>query len=667
VTPRAALVMCSPFGHEAMSVHRGYVHIARRFAASGIAVLRFDYDGTGDSAGDSRDPGRVPAWIHSIRLARERLTRLSGAYSTYVFGTRLGALLALSEAIDNPADGLILFAPPASGRAWVREVQALQMLKQGQLPFAPSAPEPAVVGFPLDQSTREAISALKYEGLVHPPARHVLLVARDDLPSGEAKLAPVLTESGADVVVCKVPGYAEFVTEDPVKSKLPEQVVEAIVSWVDEIHPPATTAPMSLPMREETPVWSSRPPYGQFSSRPPSPRPEMDRWSSRPPVPYQAERSSPPPLREDTPWSSRPPSPPPSPRDETPTLSLRPPPLREDTPAWSLRSAQLRRDTPGPIVRRTDPSQLTSRIAILGGEIREEAVHFHGLFGILSEPVSAELPQSTAVLLFNIGANHHVGSNRLYVQMARAWSAQGFNVLRLDFSGVGDSPIALGKRENEVYSKYMFQDARAAIDFMVARGAERVVLLGLCSGAYVAYHSAILDPRVSDIILINLLTFHWTDGDSLEIRSRNTHKSTIFYKRAVLKLDTWKRLARGEVNVRGIAGQLAQRTKKRLFREAKSVASRFTGSLVEVTDVERGFRLLDERGTGVLALYGSDDGGIDVIEGHLGPGAAAMDGSRSFRMQVLEGPDHTFTPLWTQHQLVQLIGEYLLERYASSE
>ncbi len=659
-TPRAALVMCSPFGHEAMSVHRGYVHLARRFAASGIAVLRFDYDGTGDSAGDAHDPDRVPAWIRSIRLARERLLRLCGAGSTFVFGLRLGALLALSEAVDNPADGLILFAPPASGRVWVREVQALQMLKQSQLPFAPATPEPAVVGFPLDQATREAISGLKYDGLVHPPARHVLLIARDDLPSGEAKLAPLLTESGAEVVVSKAPGYAEFVPEDPVKSRLPQAVADAILSFIDELHPPATGKPASLP-REEAPAWSSPTPYGQFSGQ--TPASDGERFSGRPPVPYEEEReNSPPPSGEEVPWSS-PLSPPPE--EETPTVSLRPPPMREETPTWSLRTAQLRGDAPGPLsLRRGEPAQLNSRIAILGGGIREEAVHFHGLFGILSEPVSAELPEPTAVLLFNIGANHHVGSNRLYVQMARAWSAQGFSVLRLDFSGIGDSPIAAGKRENEVYSKHMFHDARVAIDFMIARGAEHVVLLGLCSGAYVAYHSAILDSRVSDVVMINLLTFHWTEGDSLEIRTRSTHKSTTFYKRAALKLDTWKRLARGDVNVRGIAGQLALRTKKRLYREAKSVAARFTGTLVEATDVERGFRLLDERGTGVLALYGSDDGGIDVIEGHLGSGAEAMAGSRSFRMQVLEGPDHTFTPLWTQRQLVQLIGEYLLERYA---
>lgn len=650
-TPRAALVMCSPFGHEAMSVHRGYVHLARRFAANGIAVLRFDYDGTGDSAGDARDPDRVPAWIRSIRLARERLLRLSGTGATFVFGLRLGALLALSEAVDNPADGLILFAPPASGRAWVREVQALQMLKQSQLPFAPATPEPAVVGFPLDQATRDAITALKYDGLVYPPARHVLLIARDDLPSGEAKLAPLLTEIGADVVISKAPGYAEFVPEDPVKSKLPEAVADAILSFIDEIHPPATAKPAS---QEEAPAWSSPTPYGEVSGRAPA----SDREA-----PDEEEREeSPPPSGEEAPWSS-PLSP--SPQEETPTFSLRPP-MREETPTWSLRTAQLGRDARGPLgLRRDEPAQLNSRIAILGGGIREEAVHFHGLFGILSEPVSAELPEPTAVLLFNIGANHHVGSNRLYVQMARAWSAQGFNVLRLDFSGIGDSPIAAGKRENEVYSKHMFQDARLAIDFMIARGAEHVVLLGLCSGAYVAYHSAILDSRVSDVVLINLLTFHWTEGDSLEIRTRNTHKSTTFYKRAALKLDTWKRLARGDVNVRGIAGQLALRTKKRLYREAKSVAARFTGTLAEVTDVERGFRSLDERGTGVLALYGSDDGGIDVIEGHLGPGAESMAGSRSFRMQVLEGPDHTFTPLWTQRQLVQLIGEYLLERYAA--
>jgi hypothetical protein len=190
--------------------------------------------------------------------------------------------------------------------------------------------------------------------------------------------------------------------------------------------------------------------------------------------------------------------------------------------------------------------------------------------------------------------------------------------------------------------------------------------MGLCSGAYVAYHTAIADPRVSGVVMINPLTFHWTEGDSLEVRMRKSFRSTEQYKRTLFKLETWRRIARGNVGVRAIAGELGRRAQKRATREAKALLARVTGDIAEATDVERGFRQLTTRGTRCLMVFGAEDGGIDVIEEHLGRDAAAMRNAPGFRMEILEGPDHTFTPLWTQRRLQHLVSEYLDELRAST-
>src|SRR4051812_34449398 len=69
-TARACgVVLCNPFGYEMMCSHRAYRHLAERLATAGFPVLRFDYDGTGDSAGDGEDPERVESWLGSIDLA----------------------------------------------------------------------------------------------------------------------------------------------------------------------------------------------------------------------------------------------------------------------------------------------------------------------------------------------------------------------------------------------------------------------------------------------------------------------------------------------------------------------------------------------------------------------------------------------------------------------
>jgi pimeloyl-ACP methyl ester carboxylesterase len=234
----------------------------------------------------------------------------------------------------------------------------------------------------------------------------------------------------------------------------------------------------------------------------------------------------------------------------------------------------------------------------------------------------------------------------------------------MDFSGMGDSPPTSGGKENDVYATRFMAECRSGIDFAEAQGATRIILMGLCSGAYIAYHTAIADPRVSGIVMINPLTFHWTEGDSLEIRIRNSFKSNEQYRRKLFRLDTWLRMARGDVSVTAIAGELARRSQRRAIREAKALAARLTGEIAEATDIERGFRQLCARGAECLLVFGAEDGGIDLIEEHLGRDAGEMRGAPGFRMEVLEGPDHTFTPLWTQTRLVELVSEYLANHHA---
>ena len=41
-------------------------------------MLRFDFHGTGDSAGDEREPGRVAAWRRDLGVAIDELRARSG-------------------------------------------------------------------------------------------------------------------------------------------------------------------------------------------------------------------------------------------------------------------------------------------------------------------------------------------------------------------------------------------------------------------------------------------------------------------------------------------------------------------------------------------------------------------------------------------------------------
>ena len=70
-TATRGVVLCQPFGREAMWVHKGWRVFAEALADSGAPTLRFDYAGTGDSAGESEDGEQMERWLRSIRSDRK--------------------------------------------------------------------------------------------------------------------------------------------------------------------------------------------------------------------------------------------------------------------------------------------------------------------------------------------------------------------------------------------------------------------------------------------------------------------------------------------------------------------------------------------------------------------------------------------------------------------
>ncbi|WP_322042746.1 alpha/beta fold hydrolase [Paraburkholderia sp. J67] len=119
------VVLCNPFGYDALCTHRGWRKLAERLAAAGMPALRFDYPGTGDSDGNEDDPGRIVAWIDSIVAAVRYLRGSTGVARVSLVGLRLGGTLAaLAAQRLGDIDGLVLLAPPIAGRGYIRELRA---------------------------------------------------------------------------------------------------------------------------------------------------------------------------------------------------------------------------------------------------------------------------------------------------------------------------------------------------------------------------------------------------------------------------------------------------------------------------------------------------------------------------------------------------------------
>ena len=108
------------------------------------------------------------------------------------------------------------------------------------------------------------------------------------------------------------------------------------------------------------------------------------------------------------------------------------------------------------------------------------------------------------LILLNAGVLHRVGPHRMHVVLARRLAGAGFAGLRLDLGGIGDSvaaPDAKNFRESAV------ADTRIAMTAMTEKlGVPRFVLFGICAGADNAIATALVDERVTGIILVDPAT-----------------------------------------------------------------------------------------------------------------------------------------------------------------
>lgn len=135
--------------------------------------------------------------------------------------------------------------------------------------------------------------------------------------------------------------------------------------------------------------------------------------------------------------------------------------------------------------------------------MREKVLRFgveRGLSGVLSEPTEAA-DGAPGVVLLNSGILHHVGPSRLYVSLARRLANDGHIALRFDFSGIGDSE---SRKDSLPFVESAPAETRAAMDLLQKKfGLHRFMLIGLCSGADMAFKVAGQDERVMGIVQLD--------------------------------------------------------------------------------------------------------------------------------------------------------------------
>jgi esterase/lipase len=112
------IVFCAPFAEEKMFSHRVYVNMARALAKEGVACLRFDYMGEGDSEGSFVDSS-IKTRLSDISAALSELAKKATIENIGLIGVRFGATLAALAASQNKVDTLIVISPIISGQPYM--------------------------------------------------------------------------------------------------------------------------------------------------------------------------------------------------------------------------------------------------------------------------------------------------------------------------------------------------------------------------------------------------------------------------------------------------------------------------------------------------------------------------------------------------------------------
>jgi predicted alpha/beta hydrolase len=544
------VVIVGPFGYEAICAHRSVRHLAQASAAAGFAALRFDLDGTGDSAGDDRDPDRVAAWITSVGHAIDAVRRHAGVERVCVVGIRLGALLA-ARATTGRSDvvGLAAVAPVVAGKAYLRELRALQMALGLGTPPSDAVVDPDVqeaIGFPITAATKAALSAIDLARDASAPAPAVLILDRDDLPVADAWAAR-LAGAGVAVQAERAPGYVEMAM-DPHKAVVPEALWTATTRWIA-----LRAAALGLP------------------------------------------------------------------------------------PASGAGEPTVRAAAVG--------ASVEERVAVV-----DDAV---GLVGVVSAPRGVA-PSGRALVLLNAGAIHHVGPNRLYVAFARRWAAAGDLVLRLDGAGLGDSPPRPGEPENVVYGDHAVDDVARAVAWLHRQpGVRAVHAIGLCSGAYHAFKAAVAGLPLASVVPINPLTFFWKPGTSLDFPRFRVASAGERYTRSVFHLDKWRKVLRGEVQLRAVAQTMGRYAAARLTDRARDVSRRIGMPWKE--DLGAELEAIARLRIALRFVFAADDPGIPLLRSQGGSVVPQLAARGLLPIEIIAGPDHTFTPLWSHPALWQAL------------
>jgi dienelactone hydrolase len=260
-------------------------------------------------------------------------------------------------------------------------------------------------------------------------------------------------------------------------------------------------------------------------------------------------------------------------------------------------------------------------------KISEKAVLLgdqHSLVGIMTRAVTSTPNSNPTVVILNTGIVHRVGHHRMFVSLSRALAGNGFDVLRFDFAGIGDSEP---RTDSLSPLDSSLADLREVLDWLEREcRVSRVVLVGLCSGADHAILHAHSDPRVAALVLMD---------PSIPATVR-------FYAHYIFRRLT---RARSYVSVLLLRSGLLRMWFGDLFYSLRSKPDIRPASLEDLrfhNNLEQCYRSAIDRGVHILAVFTGETTRQSYRE-QMFDAFPDIEFGDQLKVEFFEGTDHVFT------------------------
>jgi hypothetical protein len=237
----------------------------------------------------------------------------------------------------------------------------------------------------------------------------------------------------------------------------------------------------------------------------------------------------------------------------------------------------------------------------------------------------------------NAGVIHRIGPHRLNVKIARALAAKGVASLRMDLSGLGDSGSATGGIN---FQDQAIADMRAAMDYLArVHHFRKFVVIGICSGAALAYRVALADDRVMGCLMFDGFTYP-------------TSKTSLVRRWKRFQRMSWPSVARSAMSalLRPILRQNGDGSRASLEVSSNNpTRAEFSAAMDHLLT----------RGASIWVMYSGS-----IIEYHnyydqlkdAFPGAAFLP---RIRYEFSPHIDHVITPVTVQREFVSDVSEWV--------